>query len=259
KFHVFYVGSIGPICFLIHGAGYSAQTWCLFTKELLKETNVRLVAIDLRGHGSTHTDNDSCLNSDIIAIIDKVITILDINEKIILIGHRLSKILFYVSLGGALATWVASEISCLIVIDVDERISTIFNPTESALNEEAMVSAISFVPRSFSSLSKAIKYSYSKRKIKNIEADCASIPSQLIFNKNNVSLFINHKSNPSDEYIWRLDLLSTKDYWKGFSKAFVSLKIPRLYAVSDIERIDKTLLIGQMQGKYLVISINRPI
>lgn len=53
-----------PILLLLHGGGYSALTWSLFTKELTELSVCKIAAIDLRGHGSTITSNDEDLSID---------------------------------------------------------------------------------------------------------------------------------------------------------------------------------------------------
>ena len=53
-----------PLIILLHGAGYSGLSWGVFAKELTSLVHVKIVAIDLRGHGSTETSDDSDLSSD---------------------------------------------------------------------------------------------------------------------------------------------------------------------------------------------------
>uniref|UniRef100_A0A6G3MFZ1 protein phosphatase methylesterase-1 n=1 Tax=Henneguya salminicola TaxID=69463 RepID=A0A6G3MFZ1_HENSL len=197
RFHILYAGEAGPVIFLIHGAGSSAQTWCLFARELLKQVQVRVVAMDLRGHGLSTTDSDHDFNknvlvNDIIDVINRMMVMLHINENIVLVGH---------SLGGALATWVATlslnhHLSGLVVIDVDEQ---------AALDQKSMFEHLISRPTSFSSIEKAIKYSYLNRKLSNLEADRLSIPGQL------------KKVSNKQEFVWKVDLFETKQFWKGFS------------------------------------------
>ena len=57
----------------------------------------------------------------------------------------------------------------------------------------------------------------------------------------------------SGECVWRVDLKETESYWhgwfEGLSKLFLSLPIPKLLILAGIDRLDKDLTIGQMQGK----------
>eukprot|EP00112_Aurelia_sp_Birch-Aquarium-sp1_P006690 Seg1733.1 transcript_id=Seg1733.1/GoldUCD/mRNA.D3Y31 product="Protein phosphatase methylesterase 1" protein_id=Seg1733.1/GoldUCD/D3Y31 len=66
----------------------------------------------------------------------------------------------------------------------------------------------------------------------------------------------NMKSNECEEhvYTWRIDLTRTEIYWKGWfqdmSKLFLSSSVPKLLILAGIDRLDKDLTIGQMQGKF---------
>lgn len=82
-FRIYLAGCEGPVLVLLHGGGYSGLTWALFTvrktpfqkpfpslhltilnfqKEILSRINCRILAIDLRGHGETHTSEDENLS-----------------------------------------------------------------------------------------------------------------------------------------------------------------------------------------------------
>ena len=53
-------------------------------------------------------------------------------------------------------------------------------------------------------------------------------------------------------YRWKADLLATEPYWKswfqGLSLRFVSVKTARLLLLAGTDRLDRELMIGQMQG-----------
>lgn len=55
-------------------------------------------------------------------------------------------------------------------------------------------------------------------------------------------------------YVWRTDLLKTKDFWegwfKGLSKSFLSVPLPKQLVLAGSDRMDKELTIAQMQGKF---------
>eukprot|EP00826_Nyctotherus_ovalis_P028022 TRINITY_DN2201_c0_g1_i1.p2 TRINITY_DN2201_c0_g1~~TRINITY_DN2201_c0_g1_i1.p2 ORF type:complete len:170 (+),score=27.01 TRINITY_DN2201_c0_g1_i1:687-1196(+) len=55
-------------------------------------------------------------------------------------------------------------------------------------------------------------------------------------------------------FVWRTDLLKTKDHWedwfKGLSKAFLSVLLPKQLVMAGTERTDKELTIALMQGKF---------
>ncbi len=56
------------------------------------------------------------------------------------------------------------------------------------------------------------------------------------------------------QYIWRTDLMKTKDHWEdwflGLSQAFLNVPIPKMLILAGSERMDKELCIAQMQGKF---------
>lgn len=61
NFHVYKKGNTGPILCCLHGGGYSGLTWALFAVEICKNIECQVVAIDLRGHGSSLTNDDANL------------------------------------------------------------------------------------------------------------------------------------------------------------------------------------------------------
>ncbi|CAH8555301.1 unnamed protein product [Heterobilharzia americana] len=58
------------------------------------------------------------------------------------------------------------------------------------------------------------------------------------------------------QYTWRIDLMKTQPFWQewfsGLSKLFLSIPEPKLLLLADADRLDKDLMIGQMQGKFQV-------
>lgn len=75
----------GPVLLLLHGGGFSALTWSLFTvsfflsfiksfsnffflqTEITKMIHCQVLAIDLRGHGDSTSDNDEDLSAETLA------------------------------------------------------------------------------------------------------------------------------------------------------------------------------------------------
>lgn len=58
----------------------------------------------------------------------------------------------------------------------------------------------------------------------------------------------------SGEYVWRIDLSKTEPFWQGWftdlSKLFLSTPVPKVLILAGVDRLDKELSIGQMQGKF---------
>lgn len=59
-------------------------------------------------------------------------------------------------------------------------------------------------------------------------------------------------SEGGDAYTWRIDLMKTEPFWQGWftnmSSLFLSVPEPKLLLIAGVERLDKELTIGQMQG-----------
>jgi protein phosphatase methylesterase 1 len=62
-----------------------------------------------------------------------------------------------------------------------------------------------------------------------------------------------------DTYTWRIDLSKTEPYWKGWfkgmSQLFLGCGVPKLLLLAGVDRLDKDLTIGQMQGKFQMIVL----
>ncbi len=52
---------------------------------------------------------------------------------------------------------------------------------------------------------------------------------------------------------WRIKLEDTEHHWLGWfdglSKLFLSISVPKMLILAGVDRLDKDLTIGQMQGK----------
>ncbi|XP_015925816.1 protein phosphatase methylesterase 1 isoform X2 [Parasteatoda tepidariorum] len=58
----------------------------------------------------------------------------------------------------------------------------------------------------------------------------------------------------SAKYVWRIELSKTEKFWNGWfeglSNMFLSTSVPKLLLLAGVDRLDKDLTIGQMQGKF---------
>ncbi|XP_022901193.1 protein phosphatase methylesterase 1 [Onthophagus taurus] len=167
-FNVYLKGNSGPVVAMLHGGGYSALTWALFTEEITRKVECQVLAIDLRGHGLTNTEDDMNLSLEILASdVDEIIkTIFTENiPPVVLIGH---------SMGGAIAVESAYLIQtavALCVIDVVEG---------SAMESlSAMQSILRGRPNSFKTIDQAIQWSFRSGQTHNLEAARISMPGQI--------------------------------------------------------------------------------
>lgn len=58
----------------------------------------------------------------------------------------------------------------------------------------------------------------------------------------------------SHHYTWRIDLGKSEPFWRGWfeglSNKFLSCEVPKMLLLAGVDRLDKDLTIGQMQGKF---------
>lgn len=275
-----------PVICLLHGGGFSALTWSLFTTNVVKMVHCEVVALDLRGHGGTQTSNDEDLSAETLAHdVSRVLNLLYPNLPVLLIGH---------SMGGAIAVHVAHlglvpNLAGVAVIDVVEGTAM-----------EALTSMQSFLrsrPKQFQTLESAIEWCVRTGQVRNLESAKVSMPGQLKIaetgqeaitevgvddkstacdvainpencileeDENDVAKSSNHFKTPQPpttalglptyKYTWRIDLAKTETYWPGWfsglSTKFLNLAVPRLLLLAGIDRLDKELTVGQIQGRF---------
>uniref|UniRef100_A0A2R8NF94 Protein phosphatase methylesterase 1 n=1 Tax=Callithrix jacchus TaxID=9483 RepID=A0A2R8NF94_CALJA len=237
-------GSEGPVLLLLHGGGHSALSWAVFTAAIISRVQCRIVALDLRSHGETKVKNPEDLSAETMAKdVGNVVEAMygDLPPPIMLIGH---------SMGGAIAVHTASSnlvpsLLGLCMIDVVEGTAM------DALN--SMQNFLRGRPKTFKSLENAIEWSVKSGQIRNLESARVSMVGQgLPSETQNLLLFLQTKKD--HPYTWRIELAKTEKYWdgwfRGLSNLFLSCPIPKLLLLAGVDRLDKDLTIGQMQGKF---------
>ncbi|TRY68284.1 hypothetical protein TCAL_04149 [Tigriopus californicus] len=277
-----------PVMVLLHGGGFSGLTWALTAQALAHKVRVRVLALDLRGHGQTRTSKDHDLSAEVMA--QDVIRVLrhqfpEELPEIVLVGH---------SMGGALAVHAAltHQIDRLLgvcVIDVVEG---------SAM--EALGTMQGFLrsrPDKFPSLENAIEWDVRSGQVRNAESARVSMPGQLKNIETQVPATIDidqgttstanpgqdvvmaapadaipeeeeetsgefkapspvsvRASAPKSGYTWRIDLARSEYYWpgwfQGLSNKFLSVPCAKLLLLAGVDRLDRDLTVGQMQGKF---------
>lgn len=272
-----------PVLVLLHGGGFSALSWSVFSTEITSLIHIQCLAIDFRGHGDTKTDDDDDLSAetmanDIASVINKLYED-KAPKNILIMGH---------SMGGAIAVHIADlnllpYLVGIIVIDVVEG---------TALESlQSMQSFLRSRPTHFKSIQNAIEWCVRSGQIRNIESAKVSMPGQIVNNETNklaaselpicetpdiTPANLNPMSIPENEddeeedkgnkfqaplpsvnpkkYSWRIDLSRTEKYWKGWfedlSNKFLNTPVPKLLILAGIDNLDKTLQIGQMQGRF---------
>ncbi|XAR57508.1 Protein phosphatase methylesterase-1 [Bertholletia excelsa] len=235
-FHVYKAGSDGPVIFCLHGGGYSGLSFALAASKI--KDKARVVAMDLRGHGKSSTENEVDLSietlcNDVIAVLKAMYG--DSAPAIVLVGH---------SLGGSVAVHVAakkvlSNLCGLVVVDVVEGTAM-----ASLIH---MRKILSDRMQHFSTVEKAIEWSVKGGSLRNIDSARISIPSTLKYDDSKKC------------YIYRARLEETEQYWRGWyeglSEKFLACPAPKLLLLAGTDRLDRTLTIGQMQGKFQMVVV----
>jgi len=295
-FRVYSSGSEGPVCLFLHGGGFSALSWALLVNILTQHVTCQCVAMDLRAHGDTATQDEENVSADRLAgDVAAVVSAMygEDPPHIILVGH---------SMGGALGVHVASKnllpsLIGLAVIDVVEGTAM------EALN--SMQGFLRSRPDRFKSLEQGIEWCVRSGHIRNVESAKVSMIGQLkklrtnetatselqhqnevnghevltnpnvIAEEEDVASSSNAQPPPvpstaatqdtsrkrplsapevSQSYTWRINLTNTEKYWRGWfeglSNLFLSVPVPKMLLLAGVDRLDKELTVGQMQGKF---------
>jgi protein phosphatase methylesterase 1 len=238
-----------PLFVTHHGAGSSGLSFAALTAEIRKLLpGAGILSLDARGHGSTQVtslENSassektvdlslSTLSSDLLTVIAETKEAMSWTSlpPLVLIGH---------SLGGAVVTDVAasgklgSNFLGYAVLDVVEG---------SAIDAlQSMQTYLSTRPLGFPTLQSGIEWHVRSRTIRNTTSARISVPALLSYDEGA------QKARP---WIWRTDLAATQPFWEGWfvglSKKFLEAKGGKLLLLAGTDRLDKELIIGQMQG-----------
>ncbi|MCJ1360682.1 MAG: Protein phosphatase methylesterase 1 [Icmadophila ericetorum] len=255
----------GPLFVTHHGAGSSALSFAVCAKEIIKALpKSGVLSIDARGHGDTtiessgsHQEGNLDLSLETLSQ-DLIYVIKATQEKMIwqdlppllLVGH---------SLGGAVVTEAAmsgalgNAVLGYAVLDVVEG---------SAIDAlQSMQSYLSTRPRSFPSLFSGIEWHIRSRTIRNSTSSRVSVPSLLrqapsLDSPNQEPSVSSSSESPTSQiWTWRTDLAATQPFWEnwfvGLSSKFLNAKGGKLLLLAGTDRLDKELMIGQMQGLSL--------
>ncbi|KAJ9167400.1 hypothetical protein P3X46_022055 [Hevea brasiliensis] len=235
-FHVYMAGSEGPVVFCLHGGGYSGLSFALSASKIKEKA--RVVAIDLRGHGKTSTENDldlsiETMSNDVLALLKEMYG--DSPPAIVLVGH---------SMGGSVAVHVAAKkalrsLAGLVVVDVVEG--------TAMASLVHMQKILSNRMQHFSSIEKAVEWSVKGGSLRNIDSARISVPTTLKYDDSKKC------------YVYRARLEETEQYWRGWyeglSEKFLSSPVPKLLLLAGTDRLDRALTIGQMQGKFQMVVV----
>ncbi|PRT55947.1 Protein phosphatase methylesterase 1 [Wickerhamiella sorbophila] len=232
-----------PLAVFQHGIGSSRHTFTQLIDFLLaSDLQPGILSFDARSHGETTPIDPSepldlyaeTLEEDLEAIVKYYLDKYSIKAPLLIIGH---------SMGGNIASQLCKanrlpNVRGLVVLDAVEGYAV--------QSLSSMPSLVKTWPSSFASLDEAAEWGVRSRQLRSIEAARTSVPGML--------------KNVDGRFVWVLDLLSTKPFWdswfKGLDQAFLGAGASRLLILAGTGRLDKDLLLGQMQGKYQLVVFN---
>jgi protein phosphatase methylesterase 1 len=245
KFHVYVTPPAtpkAPVLVLHHGAGSSAMSFALMAKEVKKAMpELGIIAVEARDHGSVVWDAEGNVDNNLSVelLSQDLVDMLHLTQAklgrlelptVVLVGH---------SLGGAVVTHTANtsllgpKLLGYAVLDVVE------GSAMEALKH--MQTYLASRPKLFPSLPAAIEWHIRSRTLRNPQSARASVPSLLL-------------QTSDGRWAWRTELGSTETYWEnwftGMSKKFLNGKGAKLLVLAGTDRLDKELMIGQMQGMF---------
>jgi protein phosphatase methylesterase 1 len=207
--------------------------------------DVGILAVEAREHGSVVYNPSGGSISNDLSIANLAA---DLHRMLVLTGDKsgwpeLPRLLLVGhSLGGAVVTHLASNLPSDLktkiigyaVLDVVEG---------SALDAlKSMNQYLSTRPSSFPSLDSAVTWHIRSRTLRNIASAKASVPSLLV-------------ADGIGGWRWKTDLSRTEEYWRdwfdGMSNKFLGGRGAKLLLLAGTDRLDRELMIGQMQGESI--------
>lgn len=242
-------GEKGTCLVCHHGGGASGLSFAALAKAVGERSagELGVVALSCRGHGKTKTlggkkeDTDLSLGtllSDFVGVVEHLFPDPKEGPSLVLLGH---------SMGAAPILSAAPILQSkgytvpgVVVLDVVEGTAVEALPI--------MKSILAQRPSSFRSIPDAIHWHLDNNLIRNPTSARVSVPSFLTPAPD--------QSDPGQQsrQIWRTDLLATEPYWsewyEGLGKRFLAARCARLLVLAGQERLDKELMVGQMQGKF---------
>ncbi|TFK73223.1 protein phosphatase methylesterase [Pluteus cervinus] len=254
EFRVYYTPpkfADGTVMICHHGAGYSGLSFACFAKELtdMSRGECGVLAFDARRHGKTHAisgEEDQSLSvevlvEDLLEIVKVIFPKPAESPSLLLIGH---------SMGGSVVVRC-----CPLLLEQKYRVAgvTVIDVVEGSAIEALphMHSLLNARPDGFDSLEEAVEWHVTTKTIRNVHSARMSIPVTFVPTPSG--------SKSVHAFTWRTPLRSTAPYWTswfaGLSSKFLAARTARLLVLAGTDRLDKELMIGQMQGKFQMIVI----
>ncbi|GAA5881138.1 hypothetical protein JCM16303_004814 [Sporobolomyces ruberrimus] len=247
--------SNGVVFVCVHGAGYSGLSFACVAKNLVErgKGKVGVLSYDARGHGKTklppsgeEEDREQAsmelesMADDLVSLLRTIYPSRDEAPGLVLVGH---------SMGGAVVAEACNRIQDSVA---DVLGVTVIDVVEGTALEalSSMSNLIASQPKVFESKEAAIGWHLDSRTIKNVTSARISVPPLI----KPIASTATSEEEGAERYGWTVDLAKTEPYWKGWftglSAKFLGCRTAKLLILAGTDRLDKELLIGQMQGRY---------
>ncbi|CAC9886537.1 unnamed protein product [Aureobasidium pullulans] len=249
KYHVYLTPprdpAKGPLFICHHGAGATGVSFACFAAAVKKEMpHAGILSLEAREHGSvvTSPSGEEILDFSIETLVKDTLAMIELVKQrqgwhklppAVFVGH---------SLGGAIVTRIAADgvlgaqLVGFAVLDVVEG-----SAIEALMH---MKTYLASRPASFASVDQAINWHIRSRTIRDLESAKASVPSLMI--------------RDGERWIWRTDLTRTQKWWEGWftgmSGMFLRGRAAKALLLAGTDRLDKELMVGQMQGECFSFS-----
>ena len=247
-----------PLFVCHHGAGASGLSFARFAQELrIRLPSAGILSLEARGHGSVVTNNTTATadagespDFSLPTMSADAETIISLTRAhfswpslppTILIGH---------SLGGAVIVDLAhrralgTSLVGFCVLDVVEGSAV------EALGH--MTTYLASRPAVFASEADAIHWHLRSRTLRDQASAAVSVPALLRIDDSG-----DGGGGPS--YTWATPLGPTQPFWPtwftGLSGRFLASRGAKLLVLAGADRLDKELMIGQMQGKFQLVVV----
>jgi len=179
------------------------------------------------------------LTNDLVQLLNTIFPDVTSAPTLLLVGH---------SLGGSVCVRACPllqelnfKVTGVSVLDVVEEFTLEALPM--------MHSLLDARPDGFNNLKQAIEWHVKTNAIRNVDSARVSVP----------SIVTPNEGSKGPTYLWRAPLRATAPYWTswftGLSNKFLSVRAARLLVLAGAERLDKELMIGQMQGKFQLVVL----
>jgi protein phosphatase methylesterase 1 len=223
------------VCVMLHGGGHCALSWGLVAENLKK--NCGVLAYDARGHGESKCKDERDLSAQ-VQVADAAAVVQGAfahrgqgMPDLVICGH---------SMGGAIAIRLAASgllspsLKGMVIIDVVEGTAMTALPH--------MRDWVRRRTSSFQDVESGVRYVIRAGHIRNAASARLSVPMQLAYGA------------ADKRWTWRTELEDTAVFWRGWfeglSQMFLSVPVPKLLVLAGVDRLDKDLMIAQMQGKF---------